>query len=58
MSYRDYVLAELRCAHIRAQLLVNEIDTVGWALKHGFIDEDKAVEWAWAIGAMEYLQHG
>lgn len=43
-SYRRYVLAELRCAFLRARLLENDIAAVGIALKDGLIDADNAVE--------------
>jgi hypothetical protein len=43
-AYRDYLLAELRCAFLRAQLLQNDVAAIGIALKGGLINEDIAVE--------------
>jgi hypothetical protein len=41
---REYVLAELRCAALRADLIRNEIVTIGLALKGGLISPDDAVQ--------------
>jgi len=40
----DYVLAELRCASLRAQLRQPDIASVGIALKAGWITPEQAVE--------------
>jgi hypothetical protein len=55
ISYRKYVLAELRAARTRALLVVNEIETIGVALRGGIVDADLAVEWLRDAGAMGYL---
>lgn len=44
MSHVDYVLAELRCAALRARLSAAEIDAVGVALKERLIDSEHALE--------------
>jgi hypothetical protein len=44
-DYTAYLLAELRCAGLRARLVVCEIDSVGVALRAGWIDPDEAVAW-------------
>jgi hypothetical protein len=44
MSRRDYLLAELRCASLRARLWQADIDAVGMALKAGWITPEQAVE--------------
>jgi hypothetical protein len=36
-SFHDYLLAEMRCASLRARILQHEIDAVGLALKGGAI---------------------
>jgi len=44
MTRIEYLLAELRCASLRARLWQADIDAVGLALKAGLIDPDHAVE--------------
>ena len=41
---REYLLAELRAAALRARLWQADIDAVGLALKGGLISPDQAVE--------------
>jgi hypothetical protein len=43
-SFHDYLLAEMRCASLRARILQHEIDAVGIALKGGAISADQALE--------------
>jgi hypothetical protein len=52
----EYVLAELRCAALRARLAACEIDTIGIALRGGVIDADTALECLVDCGALSYLQ--
>jgi hypothetical protein len=40
----DYLLAELRCASLRARLWQADIDAVGLALKGGLIEPEQALE--------------
>jgi hypothetical protein len=44
MSRREYLLAELRAAALRARLLQADIDAVGLALKAGLIEAEQALE--------------
>jgi hypothetical protein len=44
MNRRDYLLAELRCASLRARLWQTDIDAVGLALKAGLIEPEQALE--------------
>jgi hypothetical protein len=44
MSRRDYLLAELRCASLRARLWQTDIDAVGMALKAGLVEPEQALE--------------
>jgi hypothetical protein len=44
MTRRDYLLAELRCAALRARLWQADIDAVGLALKSGLIEPEQALE--------------
>jgi hypothetical protein len=39
----DYVLAEMRCAALRARLWQADIEAVGLALKHGLITPEQAI---------------
>jgi hypothetical protein len=41
---RDYLLAELRCAAIRARLWQADIEAVGMALRVGLIEPEQALE--------------
>jgi hypothetical protein len=43
MNYVDYLLAELRCAALRARILASDVDAIGLALKGGLITPDQAV---------------
>jgi len=40
----EYVLAELRCASLRARLWQADIEAIGVALKAGWISPEQAVE--------------
>jgi hypothetical protein len=44
MTRIDYVLAELRCASLRARLWAADIEAVGIALKGGLIHPEQALE--------------
>jgi hypothetical protein len=44
MSRRDYLLAELRCASLRARLWLADIDAVGLALRAGLVEPEQALE--------------
>jgi hypothetical protein len=44
MTRRDYLLAELRCAALRARLQQADIDAVGKALGAGLIEPEQALE--------------
>jgi hypothetical protein len=44
MMRRDYLLAELRCASLRARLWQADIDAVGMALKAGLVEPEQALE--------------
>jgi hypothetical protein len=41
---REYLLAELRCAALRARLWHSDIEAVGIALKGGLISCDQAID--------------
>jgi hypothetical protein len=44
MMRRDYLIAELRCASLRARLWQADIDAVGMALKAGLVEPEQALE--------------
>jgi hypothetical protein len=44
MSRIEYLLAELRCASLRARLWQADIDAVGLALKGGLIHPEQALK--------------
>ena len=44
MNRIEYLLAELRCASLRARLQASDIDAVGLALKGGLIEPEQALE--------------
>jgi hypothetical protein len=44
MTRLNYLLAELRCAALRARLQQADIEAVGIALKAGWITPEQAVE--------------
>jgi hypothetical protein len=41
----DYLLAELRCAALRARLMVSDIEAISIALKAGLISPEHALEY-------------
>jgi hypothetical protein len=44
MSRTEYLLAELRCASLRARLWQADIEAVGKALAAGLIEPEQAIE--------------
>ena len=52
---RSYVLAELRCAALRARLHGTELDACAVALRDGLIDVETALGWAADAEALSYL---
>jgi hypothetical protein len=52
---REYLLAELRVAALRARLWQADIDAVGLALKAGLISPDQAVEYLSHCGLLRLL---
>jgi hypothetical protein len=44
MMRRDYLIAELRCASLRARLWQADIDAVGMAFKAGLVEPEQALE--------------
>jgi hypothetical protein len=52
---RDYVLAEFRCALIKAKLAQLDIEAVACALKYNIITPDQAVAFFWASEAVNFI---
>ena len=55
MNRVDYLLAELRCASLRARLWQADIDAVGLALKNGLITAEQALENLHGYGALHLV---
>ena len=51
----DLLIAALRCARLRVNLLGLEIDEVGIALKFNMVSAGVAVGWLEEIGALRFL---
>lgn len=52
---REFVLARLRIALLRAKMVANEIEFVGVSLRAGMIDTQTAIEWLAEVGALGYV---
>jgi hypothetical protein len=52
---RDYLLAEMRCAALRARLAACDIDAIGIALRADWIDADAAIDWLHDCTALDYV---
>jgi hypothetical protein len=55
-DFCKYVLAELRCAALRARLAACDIDAIGIALVGGWIGPRDAIEAIADAGAIDYLE--
>jgi hypothetical protein len=54
-SKTNYLLAELRCASIRARLWQADIDSIGMALRAGLISPDQAAEHLFDCGVLHLV---
>lgn len=43
VSFQDYLLAEMRCASLRARITQADLEAIGLALKGGLITPDQAI---------------
>jgi hypothetical protein len=60
MSAEDrirYLIAELRCAQLRAQLAMHDLGAIGLALKGGLITPEQALEHVEATDGVRFLDH-
>jgi hypothetical protein len=55
MSFRDYMLAELKCAALRSRLITAETDGIEVALRAELINTDEAIAWLHDCGAMQFV---
>jgi hypothetical protein len=55
MSFHDYLLAELRCTSLRAQLLQSELDAIGTALKGGMVTADQAIVLMHGVDLLRFI---
>ena len=57
-GFHECLLVAIRCARLRTQLLQNEIDQIGVALKGGMVSPDVALSWLSEIGAIQFVDIG
>jgi hypothetical protein len=50
--HREFVLAALRAAALKARLMETEINNVGVALKHNLVGPEMAIKWVHDLGLM------
>lgn len=55
MTRRDYLIAELRCASLRARLWQADIDAVGMALKAGLVEPEQALELLHGCDCLQFI---
>jgi hypothetical protein len=56
-QHRNFMLARLRTAHLRARLYMLEIEEIGIALKANMITPETAVAWLADVNASVFLGH-
>jgi hypothetical protein len=56
MTRIDYLLAEMRCASLRARLQQADIDAIGLALKGGLVTAEQAIELLSDCDLLGYIQ--
>jgi len=55
MPDKEFLLAALRRAALRARLAANELDTIGLALKQNLVSFDDAVSWLDEINLLDHV---
>ena len=55
-GFADYVVHELRCAELRARLMVNNIEAMTIALGAGLVNADTALAHLHEIGALHLIE--
>lgn len=51
----EFLLAAMRCARLRLQLLQNELDQIGIAMKTGMVSEENALQWLGDTGLLQFI---
>ena len=54
-DFCDYLLAELRCAALRARILQADLQAIGIALKSGLVTPDQALALLHDVDALRYV---
>jgi len=54
-GFHDYLIAEIRCASLRARILQSEIDAIGIALKGGLITVEQALALLHDVDLLRYI---
>jgi hypothetical protein len=57
-GFTDFVIRRLRYARIQAQLVINHIDSVGVALKTGWLDGEDALACLEESGLLDFVITG
>lgn len=55
IDFKNYLLAEFRCAALRARILSADIEAIGLALKHNLVTADQALELLHEVDALRLL---
>jgi hypothetical protein len=53
--HKDFMLAAVRCAKLRVQLLMTELNEIGVALSHNVISPEGAVAWLYYVRADQFV---
>jgi hypothetical protein len=54
-QHKDFMLAAVRSAKLRVQLLAAELDEIDVSLVHNIISPEGAVSWLYYIGADQFV---
>ena len=54
-DFCDYLLAELRCAALRARILQADVEAIGIALNSGLVTPDQALALLHDVDALRYV---
>jgi hypothetical protein len=54
-SLRDYLLAEMRCASLRARIVQADVEAIGTALKGGLINAEQALKLLNDVDALRFI---
>jgi hypothetical protein len=57
-GFRDYLIAAIHCGRLRAQLLQNELNEIGVALKADLVSSEAAIYWLDEVGGLPFVDVG